>query len=462
MQLRKPLLIISGLALAGAAFWLSDSDNQAALEKNAQVQSLKIIGNIATRVMPDDAAGGFHKIPVTVRELAPNIYQTTGIANAHMITTTAGNVMFDTGISIQAGAHYELMRTKTQAPIKAIILSHAHADHIGGTQVYKETDTEIITHREFVESQRYLKQLAPYQWNRNRTLFPWMPEQPATSGPTVYGGIEPSLLVTEADHSFELGGTQFNVLSTPGAEGDDNISLFLPEQGILFSGDFFGPLFPQFPNIFTMRGEKIRKPLEYIRSLDKLIALEPEMIVPSHHDPITGKENLRVAMTQMRDAVQYVHDETINGMNAGKSVYELMREIKLPEHLNLTQEHGKVSWSVKSIWEYYMTWFHFDSTTELYPVPARDVYSDVAELAGATALIARAQSKFDSSKPVEALHLLEMALTDSSVSAQKPALNLRLKVLGSMLEAAVVGGNNYEKDYLRRRIQVTLEALQAE
>ena len=41
---------------------------------------------------------------------------------------------------------------------------------------------------------------------------------------------------------------------------------------ILSTGDFFDPQFPQLPNIFTMRGEKIRKPMEHIKSLDKLIA----------------------------------------------------------------------------------------------------------------------------------------------------------------------------------------------
>ena len=38
-----------------------------------------------------------------------------------------------------------------------------------------------------------------------------------------------------------------------------------------------------------MRGEKVRKPIEYINSLNKLIALDIEMLVPSHHSPVTGK-----------------------------------------------------------------------------------------------------------------------------------------------------------------------------
>ena len=135
-----------------------------------------------------------------------------------------------------------------------------------------------------------------------------------------------------------------------------------------------------------MRGEKIRKPIEYIASLNQVIALEPEMIVPSHQDPIVGKEQIKADLIKMRDAVQYVHDRTMEGMNAGKNVYQLMEEIALPPELEMTQIHGRVSWAVKSIWEYYATWFHWDTTTELYAVPRSALFPEITALAGADVL----------------------------------------------------------------------------
>ena len=451
------IVVIVGLSILGVVAALSGGD----IKKAVTLKSMEVIGNIAVRNMPDDAAGGFHKIPIEVRELSDDIYQASGIANTHMIVTDDGNVLFDSGISIQAAQQLRLLKEKSDAPITHIILSHSHADHIGGTRFWKEDDTEILTHREFTEEQRYLTELQPYLWSRNRTLFPWIPESPPENSLLAYGGIEPTVLVGEKDYSFTQGGVEFDELSTPGAEGADNISLWLPQKKILFSGDFFGPLFPQFPNIFTMRGEKIRKPMEYIHSLNKLIALEPEMIVPSHHTKIEGKENINNALTKMRDAVQYVHDQTIAGMNAGKTVHELMKEIQLPPELELTQEHGKVDWAVKSIWEYYATWFHFDSTTELYPVPVSDVYADLAEMAGVEQLHAKALNYQQNQQPIKALHMLEIALAKSPT--HKPSLGLRLIVLEGMLQQAIDGvGNNYEKDYLRRRIEVTKEALAAQ
>ncbi len=451
------VVLISGLAIAAVVLYFIFGGED--IKKAVTLKSMEVVGNIATRSMPDDVAGGFHKIPIEVKELAPGIYQATGIANTHMITTSEGNVLFDSGIAIQAAKHVRLLKEKSDAPVTHIILSHSHADHIGGAKFWKEEGTEVLTHREFTEEQRYLKSLENYQWQRNRVLFPWMPETAATNPLLAYGGIEPTILVTDQDYHFTRGGVEFQVLSTPGAEGADNITLWLPQQKILFSGDFFGPLFPQFPNIFTMRGEKIRKPMEYIHSLNKLLALDAEMIVPSHHTPIEGRENIRLALTKMRDAVQYVHDETIRGMNEGKTLYELMKEIQLPPELELTQEHGKVSWAVKSIWEYYMGWFHFESTTELYAVPARDVYAEVAALAGTDSLLAAAQTHFQNQEPEKALHLLEMIL--EADYDHRAALETRLAILESMLERAIGddGGNNYEKDYLRSRIAITEKAL---
>lgn len=451
--LGKTALLILIVIIAGA-WWFFNSDASYEVKKQTQLKTAEVIGNIAARNMPSDVAGGFHQIPIELRQLADNIYQASGIANTHMITTDAGSVLFDSGISIQAAQQIKVMKEKQQGELTHIILSHSHADHIGGTRFWQEPETEIVAHHEFIEEQRYLTELEPYLWQRNRTVFPWLPEQPTTQAMFRYGGIEPTILVDHRDYSFTLGGTQFDVLSTPGAEGADNLCLWLPGQKVLFSGDFFGPLWPQFPNIFTMRGEKIRKPIEYIQSLDKLIALEPEMIVPSHHEAIVGKENILAGMIKMRDAVQYVHDAVIAGMNAGKSVYQLMEEVQLPPALDLTQEHGKVSWAVKSIWEYYATWFHFDSTTELYSVPAREIYPELGELVGIEKLVAQAELHIEQAENLKALHYLELALAANANSTQ--ALTLRLGILEQMLEDALNStNNNYEKDYLRARITAT-------
>ena len=101
-----------------------------------------------------------------------------------------------------------------------------------------------------------------------------------------FRGLIPDIRVdNDIPYSFSLGGRRFEVHATPGAEGADNVVLWLPDDKVLLTGDFFGPQFPQFPNLFTMRGEKMRKPVEYMNSIDHLLNLDIETLLPSHLEP---------------------------------------------------------------------------------------------------------------------------------------------------------------------------------
>ena len=345
-----------------------------------------------------------------------------------------------------------------------IILSHSHADHIGGVKYWREEGVEIIAHDQFTEEQRYLKALEPYLHNRNRLLFPFMPEKPPTAEMIAYGGITPTLTVKEGDsYRLELGGKVLEIYAMAGAEGADNVVMWLPEQKVLLSGDFFGPMFPQFPNVFTMRGEKIRKPMEYIKSLNRLIELAPEVILPGHLDPVRGEEKIVAGLTKMRDAVQYVHDETIAGMNSGKTLYQLMETISLPPELELSQAHGRVSWAVKSIWEYYATWFHFDRTTELYGVDRGDVMPDVVALAGVDALLDKARSFNKAGRPVHSMHIIEILLADPTQASDPSVNKVRLEALQLLLDEAINGiENSYEIYWLNAQIRLAQGAIAEE
>ncbi len=456
------ILFCIAVVCAGALWIYFDEDVARKLKQEAEIQSMAVIGDVATKRLASASGEGTHgaavdliKRPIEVREVAENIHYATGVGNTIMITTSEGVVLFDTGLVIQSANQLQILKdTVSDADVRYIILSHSHADHIGGTRFWMDEGTDIIAHQNFEEEQRYLSELQPYQYDRNRTLFPWMPawEDRPDIALMRYGGIVPTITVDDWEtYAFTLGGIEFQVIGAPGAEGADNAVLWLPQQKVLISGDFFGPQFPQFPNIFTMRGEKVRKPVEYIKSLDRLIALNPDVILPSHLDPTIGAEKIRKGMQRIRDAVQYVHDETIAGMNAGKTVNQLMKEIKLPPNLELVQNHGRVDWAVKSIWEYYMGWFRFESTTELYPIPAQDVYADLAQIAGNENLIALANNYLIQGESVKTLHITEIALAGDPQNAS--ALALRDQALVELLERAENGlRNDYEIYWLKSQL----------
>ena len=394
-------------------------------------------------------------------EIAPNVYQARGTGNTHMVTTPEGNVIIDTGTSRHAARHRELLGAVSDGPIRYVVVTHAHNDHAGGVPTWTEDGTEVVTHARFPEAQRYLNELMPYQTNRNLILFfgenPVRQAAAAERAAQAQTRVAPTILVNDV-FEFELGGTRFEVLATPGAEGDDSISVWLPESRILFAGDFLGPIFPMWPNLYTLRGEKMRFAAEYIESLDRVIALEPELLVPSHFEPIAGAAEIRAGLQRIRDAVAYVHDAVVDGMNAGRTMYELMRDIQLPADLQLTEAHGKVSWVVRSIWEGYAGWFHLASTTELYPVPASTMYAELAELSGGPdVLAARAAGHVQAGRPVQALHLVEVAL--AADADHRAALEARLGALELLLERAA-GVNFYEVRWLSHRIALTRQQLE--
>lgn len=394
-------------------------------------------------------------------EIAPGIFQARGTANAQLVVTNAGNVVIDTGL-VNQGWVQDYLRDVNDRRVTHLILSHAHADHFSAAKSFIDAGTEVIAHREFPHNQNYLKELSPLFMPRNAIFFPNdVPKLPGILQRAIkllIPTVDPTKLVYD-DYAFEVGGTRFEVLAMPGAEGSDGLCVWLPDRKILFTGDFFGHIFPMWPNLGTIRGERTRFALPYVDSLNRVLELDPEMLVPSHFEPVVGREKIRAGVKRTRDAVLYVHDRVIDGMNDGKDVYTLMREIRLPPDLRLPELHGKVSWGVRSIVEGYSGWFQLRSSAGLYAVPPWSVHAEVVDMAGGPVAISeRAEIRLHAGEPVQALHLVDMAL---EADPENPsALHVRLAALYELLERGN-DVNHYETYWLRHRIDQTRAQLTA-
>ena len=125
------------------------------------------------------AAAELITLPIEVDEVAPGVFRASGVGNTFVITTSEGNVIFDTGLVIQASEQIRKLKAVLGEfePAK-IVLSHSHADHVGGTRLWSGETTELIAHEEFEEEQRYLTELNPYLHQRNRTCFLGSPRRP--------------------------------------------------------------------------------------------------------------------------------------------------------------------------------------------------------------------------------------------------------------------------------------------
>jgi len=195
--------------------------------------------------------------------------------------------------------------------------------------------------------------------------------------------------------------------------------------------------------------------LEYIASLDKILALKPEILLPSHGDPIHGNAQITAAVTRYRDAIQYVHDEVVKGMNAGKDVYSLMQEIKLPAALDVGESYGNLVWSIRGIYEGYVGWFDLKPAT-MYEKPVASVYPDIVKLAGGPdAIAALAGERVQAGDAVAALHLTDIAL--ASNPRHRKTLETRLKALEILRSRCK---NTNERGWLDYTTKVTAALLE--
>jgi alkyl sulfatase BDS1-like metallo-beta-lactamase superfamily hydrolase len=381
-------------------------------------------------------------------ERAPGVYESRGVGNSYLLTTLAGDVLINAGTLGDARRGRELFSKISQRPIRYIILTQSHANQYGGLEVYKTPDNQVIAHRNYPEDRRYSEALSAHYRRGSRRMFGRITGPVRDIVPTAE--VAPDLLIDEL-HTFELGGRRFEIHWTPGGETRSAVIVWLPDEKIAIVGNLFGPLFGNQPNLNTIRGDKPRRALQFIDSIKKLRALEPEMVF-SGHEYIRGTQHIQREVTRIIDSVQWIHDHTVEGMNAGIGLRTLMRDVKPPPELMLTEEYGKVAWNVRAIWHEYTGWFDPErGTTELYGVPQSSVAPAIAELAGgADRLTERATSFVEDGKPLEALHLLDIAL--AAEPSSKSAREAKRNALQVLLEQS--GGKNlWERMWIASEIR---------
>ena len=341
--------------------------------------------------------------------LGNDIYLSRDVSNLYRVLTPDGDVLINTGISYNAAENVRRLSAVSKQPIKKIILTQSHEDHIGGWHSFNAPGVETIVQANYAHVRGYWGGLRPIMAKRSRHL--WNRDQTNT----VVQQPDPIATKTFIDaHSFELGGRRFELYSVCGGETLDSLIVWLPKERTLFTGNLTGPLFGHVPNLYTLRGDKIRYVQWYLDGVQRVLDLNPDVLITGHGDPIRGAAEIKKQLSRIRDATQFIRDRTWEGMNAGVDLWTLMSSISLPPELAVGQGHGKVPWLVRAIWEEHLGWFRYESTTELYGVPAAAVSPDLVELAGgAEPVLSRARKYLGQHKPLEAMHLAEAVLKAS-------------------------------------------------
>ena len=350
----------------------------------------------AKEATPEDLINHTEEFRKEIIEVTEGIHVAVGfaLANAIMIEGDGSNVIIDTTGTVETAQEVkDLFDSINSNPVEAIIYTHNHGDHTYGASVFAEDSTEIYAHE---STGKYLSRvigiLRPIISSRSSRMFGnVLPREEVENngiGPFLEigrDGRKPGLLYPTKTFSdklaFTAAGIKIELYHAPG-ETNDQLFVWLPEKRALFPGDNF---YKTFPNLYTIRGTPYRDLVGWVNSIDMMRYLEPEYLVPSHTRPLVGAKTINNLLTTYRDAIQYVHDQTIRLMNMGMEPDEIAESLILPKHLGdspyLQEFYGSPAWSAKNVFSGYLGWFD-GNPSSLKPLPKREEATNIINLAG--------------------------------------------------------------------------------
>lgn len=210
-------------------------------------------------------------------------------SNAGFVVTDEGVVVFDALGSPALGAELlAQIRRITPLPVRRVIVSHYHADHVYGLQPFKAAGAEIWAQghvREYLASEAPAARLQ----ERRESLAPWVDRNTALVPPDRY---------LDGDTAFRLGGLTFRVLTVGPAHTAEDLMLLVEEEGVLFAGDLM------FAGRVPFVGDADSR--AWLASLRRLVGMNPRVVVGGH-GPASADAARDLALT--RDYLAFVRAE---------------------------------------------------------------------------------------------------------------------------------------------------------
>jgi glyoxylase-like metal-dependent hydrolase (beta-lactamase superfamily II) len=232
-------------------------------------------------------------------ELAPRVWFVQGeaalgspanrnfISNAGFVVTDDGVVVID-GLGSPALATELLaeIRRVTAQPVRHVIVTHYHADHIYGLQSLQAAGATVLAHpaaREYLGSDTAQRRLEASR----QELAPWIDEKTR---------IVPADRWLDGDETtLKVGQVDFVVRHVGPAHTPEDLVVFVPSAGVLFAGDLV------FRGRVPFVGQADSR--QWIASLGRLIAFKPRLVVPGH-GPVSESPEADLALT--RDYLVYL------------------------------------------------------------------------------------------------------------------------------------------------------------
>lgn len=378
-----------------------------------------------------------------------------GIPNTVVIEGETGLIIVDTTLKLADGQKtLAMIRERTDKPVKAVIYTHHHVDHIGGAAAFVSRSDARAGTIPVIASSNFLHEAqdenaVTVQIMGMRALYMYgslldnegdgRHYQVGLGGriiPGEQGYVEPNTFISGTEE-MTIDGVRMELFQTEG-EAASHMAIYLPDHDVILSGDEIQG--PTFPNLHSLRGTKPRDANKWITAIDRMRAYSPRAMVPSHGPIVEGQEEVERIFRTYRDAIQWTHDQAVRLINEGYTQEELAEALpKLPAHLTITpwtrEMYGTVKHSVRNYFTGYISWFDGDAAT-LDPTPRMErARRTIALMGGRDRVLEEAQKSLDSGDPQWAAELATPLIRlDSDDNAARALKARALRQIGYATE----------------------------
>jgi cyclase len=268
------------------------------------------------------------------KQLAEGVYAYVGKlndANAMVIVTSQGVVVVDTGNNQPESRNLmKSIQSVTAQPIRYVVITQNHGDHIGGTSLFSPP-AHVIVHDKVAKS---LAAMKPYQVRSWRKRFPERAEALKDLNPI-------DTVISFPDRmTLNLGGKLIELLYIDDAYNIGDVAVWLPQDGILHAS-FAG---------YKERHPDLRPDYSHgttwgmVKQLEVLIALKPKIMVPAH-GPLGDVTDL----TAMEDYLLLARQKVRGMMDQGMPLAEIEKKFDMHEYKGWDRDEH-LSWTADTIY----------------------------------------------------------------------------------------------------------------